>query len=395
MTNSRNRFSALDGWRAIAALMIALHRIALDGYHSKLPFVNNSYLFVDFFFVLSGFVITHAYFMNVTDTNSLLNFVIRRFGRLWPLHVALLGAFVAIEILRYHYLKPGESAADLLTRDQVLSIGSHALLLQALGFTPEYAARWNVPSWSISVEFWTYVLFGAMCLAFRRSFFAWSCVLIVGSLLLIGARSPSNMNTAFDYGFARCLAGFFMGHICYRIWTTWGENLKAYMDYIGSTTAEVMVVLLAIVFVSVAGITTLSLFAPLFFAPLIIVFAFERGSLSRRMQHPLSVELGALSYSIYMVALLVVMIIIEVAKQADAHLDLDLVQQKLIDGNSRAWLDLGSALANDAFAILYLVIILIVSKITYTIIEAPGRRFFNSVAARVTAQTGATVPAAN
>jgi peptidoglycan/LPS O-acetylase OafA/YrhL len=156
-----------------------------------------------------------------------------------------------------------------------------------------------------------------------------------------------------------------------------------------------MVVILAVVFVSFAGITKLSLFAPLFFAPLIIVFAFERGALSRRMQHPISVELGALSYSIYMVALLVVTVIIQAAKQADARLGSHLIQQSVFEGKSRAWLDLGSALANDAFAIFYLVIIIIASKITYTLIEAPGRRFFNALATRVAPQPGRAIPAAN
>jgi peptidoglycan/LPS O-acetylase OafA/YrhL len=281
-----------------------------------------------------------------------------------------------------------------MTRDQLLSIAAHALLIQAIGFTPEYAAQWNVPSWTISVEFWTYVLFGALCLVVRRSFIAWACVLVVGSLLLIGVRSPSNMNTAFDYGLARCIAGFLTGYICYRIWTEWGETLKSYIDRVGSTAAEVAVVILAVAFVSYAGISKLSLFAPLFFAPLILVFAFERGALSRRMQHPISVELGRLSYSIYMVTLLVVTIILQAGKQADAHLGSQLIQQIVFEGKSRAWLDLGSALANDAFAILYLAVVIMLSKVTYTLIEAPGRRYFNAMASRVSPHSGRAVPAA-
>lgn len=394
--NSRIRFSALDGWRAIAALVIALHRLAIDGYHAMIPFVANSYLFVDFFFVLSGFVITHAYWSRVHDTSSFVNFVIRRFGRLWPLHVAMLAAFVAIEVLQYQFFKPGESVADLMTRDQLLSIGAHAALIQALGFTPEYAAHWNVPSWSISVEFWTYLVFGVLCLTVRRYFMAVSLVLIVGSLLLIGAFSPSNMNTAFDYGLARCIAGFFMGHICYRIWTEQADTIRPFIDRIGPTTAEIFVVVLAVAFVSFAGISKISLLAPLVFAPLIIVFAFERGALSRRMQHPISVQLGALSYSIYMVALLVVTVILQAAKQADARLGSDLIQQSVFDGKSREWLDLGSPLANDAFAVVYLVMIIVASKISYTIIETPGRRFFNALAYRVSPpQTRGAVAATN
>jgi peptidoglycan/LPS O-acetylase OafA/YrhL len=55
------RFVALYAWRGIAALMVALYRLEVDGWLYSLAFIRNAYLFVDFFFVLSGFVIAHAY----------------------------------------------------------------------------------------------------------------------------------------------------------------------------------------------------------------------------------------------------------------------------------------------------------------------------------------------
>ena len=55
------RFAALDSWRGIAALLVALLHFRFLGHFYSLDFVRNSWLFVDFFFVLSGFVITHAY----------------------------------------------------------------------------------------------------------------------------------------------------------------------------------------------------------------------------------------------------------------------------------------------------------------------------------------------
>jgi hypothetical protein len=75
------RFDLLDGWRGICALLVALYHLRLDGYAYDLPAVRNAYLFVDFFFVLSGFVISHAYSSKVASFRNILVFVVRRFGR--------------------------------------------------------------------------------------------------------------------------------------------------------------------------------------------------------------------------------------------------------------------------------------------------------------------------
>ena len=55
------RFEVLDAWRGIAALLVAVYHFQTMHHAAFLPFVRNSYLFVDFFFVVSGFVIAHAY----------------------------------------------------------------------------------------------------------------------------------------------------------------------------------------------------------------------------------------------------------------------------------------------------------------------------------------------
>src|SRR5258708_27828356 len=101
------RFQALDGWRGIAALLVALYHSPFYGHLYGVPLVRNAYLFVDLFFVLSGFVISHAYADRLADGKSVLVFLIRRFGRLWPLHTAVLAAFIRIELLQFFGPRPG------------------------------------------------------------------------------------------------------------------------------------------------------------------------------------------------------------------------------------------------------------------------------------------------
>src|SRR6267154_4375538 len=94
---TRMHFRVLDSWRGIAALLVAIFHLNVYSAIYPLDFIRNSYLFVDFFFVLSGFVITHSYEDKLSRGHEFASFAIRRFGRLWPLHAAVLVAFVPME----------------------------------------------------------------------------------------------------------------------------------------------------------------------------------------------------------------------------------------------------------------------------------------------------------
>jgi peptidoglycan/LPS O-acetylase OafA/YrhL len=155
------RFVALDAWRGIAALMVALYRLEADGWLYSLPFIRNAYLFVDFFFVLSGFVIAHAYLGRLGTGTSQMVFLVRRFGRVWPLHAFLLALFVSFELGRglLWYARSGSFDAFAGARAPIPILWD-GLLLQTLGFTGP--TLWNTPAWSISTEFWTYCLFALL-----------------------------------------------------------------------------------------------------------------------------------------------------------------------------------------------------------------------------------------
>jgi peptidoglycan/LPS O-acetylase OafA/YrhL len=87
------RFEVLDSWRGICALLVTLFHFPAAGWLATNGFIRGSYLFVDFFFVLSGFVIAHAYGERLGDGTSFRKFMVTRFGRLFPLHAFMLLAF--------------------------------------------------------------------------------------------------------------------------------------------------------------------------------------------------------------------------------------------------------------------------------------------------------------
>ncbi len=85
---SKPRYEILDGLRGVAALLVIIFHL-LETY-SRGPayqIINHGYLAVDFFFVLSGFVIGYAY-DDRWDRMSLTGFFKRRLVRLHPMVMA-------------------------------------------------------------------------------------------------------------------------------------------------------------------------------------------------------------------------------------------------------------------------------------------------------------------
>jgi len=95
------RYVVLDSWRGICAILVALFHFPLLWHFQSTSFVRGCWLFVDFFFVLSGFVIAHAYAGKLSTRKDLVAFVIRRFGRLWPLHFALLMFVLGAALIKF------------------------------------------------------------------------------------------------------------------------------------------------------------------------------------------------------------------------------------------------------------------------------------------------------
>ncbi len=200
------RFVVLDFYRFVAALGVFIFHLKLIDTGIS-PAWNGSYgLFVDMFFILSGFVISYSYPSDARGVAAYSRFMIRRIARIYPLHLLSLLIFVVLIGV----------GLERTARSTPVDFLYNLLLLQAWGVTNHLS--FNSPSWSISAEFFCYLAFPLLMLLARK---VQPIVLgaIVAALYLVLAhghlpiwQERSQMYGAnFDYGMLRALPSFLNG----------------------------------------------------------------------------------------------------------------------------------------------------------------------------------------
>ena len=368
---SASRFRALDGWRGVCALLVALHHIEVHGWLYWQPLVRNAWLFVDFFFVLSGFVIAHAYGARLGSSAGIKDFVIRRLGRLWPLHVVMLGALIALELshlLLSHYHAMGDARPAFSADRSPFAILTNLFLLQAFGM--HASETWNGPAWSISCEFYTYIVFAVVCFFTpgAKARLVVCALLAIAGAVILARYSDYGMRETFHWAIFRCFYGFFVGVLAYEAWRA--GTARA----LGGTLAELAALAAVAAFIVIApGNRALEFLATPLFAVVVLVFAGEQGLVSRLMTTRPAAALGRWSYSIYMVHTFVLASLFSAAHalQGLAHRIWTIRQP-----GGFPILDLGSALANDLLTLGFLVVVVALSALTYRVIERPGQALF-------------------
>ena len=375
------RFQVLDSWRGVCALLVALFHLDVLSHVWGLAILRNAYLFVDFFFVLSGFVISHAYGARLNTHHDLGIFMIRRLGRVWPLHLAVLAAFVAVEFVKWLLssglgLAAGQPAFDPGGRAALATLPSQILLTQALGL--DSGLTWNLPGWSISAEFWTYLVFGLACVVSPKTKSVMLAAVAALSAILVVNFAQHGMDATYDLGFPRCLMGFVLGHLVYRL------HRECRRPQAGFTAAMEWVAVIAIVlYVAAAGRGPLSFAAPLVFAIAVYIFSFETGPISQMLRMSPFQSLGLWSYSIYMVHDLVTYVLSLGTSVAQRWLGRDLWHEMISGGTATRVIDFNSTAAGDGLAIGYLAVVIGLASLTYRYVEKPGQRLFARLGERM------------
>jgi len=355
------RFKTLDTWRGIAALLVAVHNFG----YPQTTFVAHSSFFVDFFFVLSGFVISHAYMDKLGDWVGLSVFVMRRIGRLWPLHVVMLLVFVALDFIKI--LAGGASfhVAPFAPPNSISAIWQNLFLVQGLGWHTQIS--WNGPSWSVSTEFWTYLLFAAIVFCFRGSSPPrWLMAAIAAAAAgLMALLSSDYLVPNDELPILRCIYGFFVGHLVLRAWKATARPFASGGGF------EILALVLMLAYVRLAE-GPWSMAGPLVFGFAVWAYARNDGPLSKLLVLRPFVKLGAWSYSIYMVHFLI-------GNMVSRLLRVTGVALTSLPDAATAWHGGGHRWVMDAVLVAYLGVVVALSSITFRLIEEPARRYVSGL----------------
>lgn len=213
-TLPQHRFELLDGLRGVAALMVILYHVGETFATSPITQdINHGYLAVDFFFVLSGFVIGHAYDRRWSRGLTPGGFMLRRIIRLQPMVVIGVILGVISFIIQGCEKWDGTSVS---TTAVLLSLVCGLLMLPSLpGTLPEVRGNGemfplNGPSWSL---FFEYIgsLFYALFL--HRFTTKWLAVFVAAAGGGLAAAAIGNASGFWHIGFGWSAAdgGFWLG----------------------------------------------------------------------------------------------------------------------------------------------------------------------------------------
>jgi peptidoglycan/LPS O-acetylase OafA/YrhL len=196
---------SLTGIRGIAALYVVIFHLVERNFGGHLDdFLTNGYLSVDFFFILSGFIMSMVH--NEFSTNgggNYSHFMFKRFVRIYPVYFFLL--IVTLLIVKI---------ASGNTENPVLFLINALLLQSLLGF------NYISSSWSISTELFAYLIFPALLLFISKTKNITPIVILaLASLCYISVNNTIlefSVNVSSGWkSILRCLADYSLGVTSY------------------------------------------------------------------------------------------------------------------------------------------------------------------------------------
>lgn len=361
MNSEKLRF--LTPLRGIAALFVAVFHWLfwmkdlnkwLDSHTS---FFDRSYIWVDLFFLLSGFVLMHVYQRRLAsrgDDGQVKAFYRARFARIYPLYFFSLMCFLVFVVtlralgIEYEALKWGE-------RFSAESFISNLVMVQALGIHEQLT--WNMAAWSISTEFAVYLLFPLLVAALEHPRWRWLLLALAAATFAGFYSIKGHVDLTHDYGFLRCLSEVVFGMAIYKF----GYHIDAWRWSEARWPAYVLMGLIFACMHFPATVVPDALVVAAF-GLLILALANHRGAGFGWLDSRPMNWLGERSFSFYMnhflaVELVYVLYSPSISSRVDWH---------------------PSILSGTLFVLIVLALNLLASALTYAYIEQPGRAWLKA-----------------
>jgi peptidoglycan/LPS O-acetylase OafA/YrhL len=365
---ARSENLALTGVRGIAAIWVVLFHFcptAAAFLHWPWPHgaLTRGYLGVDLFFVLSGYVIGLSYTKAIAEGGGagFARFWIGRAFRILPLHWFMMLAYGAL-VLAW----PSQLSGQALTAPNFIA---SFLLLQSWGFGDPMA--WNWPTWSLSAEMAAYVIFPALVWGVMRfplragAAVAAAFVSLALFAAVLIAIDRTSLNITGRLSLVRCALEFSAGFCLTRaplaaLRPIWAETLCA---------AGVAIVAAA------ASVPALELSAPFGFTLIIAACAAPSRLARAAFANPVSVYLGRISYSIYLVHAVLLVLFEALVRVYGLHL--------------------APAAVRYGYGAAYWPVLLAAASLTWALIERPGQAAGRRLMVKIGVQPGKNPDADN
>jgi len=183
----------LEGLRGLASIWVfAMHVSILCG--ASIPVISQGALGVDLFILLSGFLMVHNYEQRRqtqpwSDTKTIFRFWLRRFFRIAPLYYFLLIVSFGLGSILFSarqtiasYFPFSESDPARYTDHSLANLLTHISF--AFGFLPHFSFHTALPDWSIGLEMQFYLVFPLLMLVVLRfGYIAMVCSTVILNLI--------------------------------------------------------------------------------------------------------------------------------------------------------------------------------------------------------------------
>ncbi len=316
------------------------------------PIVQLGHMAVPAFFMLSGFVLSFNYAdrFSILRRNEVVRFLCLRLARIYPVHlVTLLAVAAMVQVSNragYQLTDAGYS-----TQDFVLN------LLLVHTWVPDFRLNWNYPSWSISSEWFAYLLFpfavtgGLRQLTTPFRAIAFGVATLAGSIAVMVCWQPWPF-----YELVLVVPTFFTGAAIY-----WIVRKRCVSPTVSSSRwlPELLVLALgAFCFMLPVGLMIAALLCGFFF---LILTLLQFGGSSLVWNSRPAIILGEVSYSLYMTHTLAQKVLYRLLPSA---------RFETADTPTKLCVLIG-----------YVGLVLIFCFASFFLIESPCRRFFKKAVA--------------
>ena len=340
----------LTTMRGIAAAFVVVYHLH---YRESQAWSAQGYLWVDFFFILSGFIMAYVYgeeFASGATMSSYRAFIVKRLARIYPLHMAMFAVTLALAFgLHVHHF-----------RSSLHSIVTNAALVHAWGL--EHQLTWNVVSWSISAEWAFYLVFPLLVPLLLRANIPRSLAGI--ALALLGLcyleHVGGSLNLAYDYAVPRCLLEATIGILLHNLYRSPSGAWLHRVARLDAVRWPMFLVPFALMQYSYDTAVVAS------FTIVLLSVALADGSFQRFLTWQPLKHVGDVSYSLYMSHWIVLYFVLKVL----SRIGLD---------SKNVQLPLYKVIAGNGATVLLCVGI---ASVLYRWIEVPGRSFVQITLAR-------------